>query len=340
MVDKNSSFTSLNKTENSDNKYIELINDKKPSPMLKRVWSELEDKTLLKLIKEYNEKRIKWTEIAKSIDKTAKQCYSRYRQINPSFKKGMWTKSEENLLSELVEKHGKKWALIAKIFKTRSGKQIRHHYLNILDINNKKKGFTPEEDLKIKDLYLKYGPKWKLISTFFIGRTGDTIKTRYYNKIKLFIEHDIFKNVFNKDCNDIKKPLFKSIFAPKPDNKIMNNINEEIPKILILNNNQKFDNSFNKNYNYGSNVIGNLIKEYNENDLTITTNDTFYNKNNEKMDKIKIQNSSFSIPLTCNDFKNNNYRDTIMESIKSLHSKDKSNSCSNSNSSNFIFYFR
>ena len=139
----------------SENKQIDPFKVNKLTTTPKCTWSPKEDLALLNLIKEYDDNRIKWTEISKSINKTAKQCYSRYRQINPSFTKGIWTKSEEKLLSELVEKHGKKWALIAKIFKTRSGKQIRHHYLNILDTSNKKKGFTTEDDLKIKELFLK-----------------------------------------------------------------------------------------------------------------------------------------------------------------------------------------
>ena len=153
--------------DNNEDPHKDSLKIQKNITTSRAIWTQQQDKTLLNSIKDYDDNRIKWIEISKLVNKTAKQCYSLYRQINPLFTKGVWKKSEEAFLEKLVEQHGKKWALIAKIFKTRSGKQIRHHYLNILDSNNKKKGFTPEEDLKIKELYLQYGPKWKLISTHF-----------------------------------------------------------------------------------------------------------------------------------------------------------------------------
>jgi hypothetical protein len=150
-----------------------------------KIWTDDEDIILKEVTLTYQNSSKKWKKVAIHLKgKTPKQCYSRFRQVNPVFKQGVWTKSEEAKLLSLVATHGKKWAEIAEIFKTRSGKQIRHHFINVLDGSIAKYPFSNEEDILIKELYLKLGPKWKTISEQLKGRTGDTIKNRFYNKIK------------------------------------------------------------------------------------------------------------------------------------------------------------
>ncbi len=161
---------------------IPTVQTKKKSEQ--KIWTDEEDTILKNAILFYQNASKKWKKISTHLNKSPKQCYSRFRQINPVFKQGIWTKCEEDRIIALVEKYGKNWAQIAKIFKTRSGKQIRHHFLNILDTNINKTPYSLKEDIKIKELYLQYGPKWKKISEHFNGRTGDTIKNRFYNKIK------------------------------------------------------------------------------------------------------------------------------------------------------------
>jgi myb proto-oncogene protein len=60
----------------------------------------------------------------------------------------------------LVRKFGKNRALISKNMPSRSGKQIRDRYLNTLDPNTRKENFSNEEDLKLLELFSKYGPAW------------------------------------------------------------------------------------------------------------------------------------------------------------------------------------
>lgn len=174
-----------------------------------KIWTAEEDRVLVEVHDLYKNQSKKWKKVSGHIaTKTPKQCYSRFRQINPSFKQGVWSIEEEDKLRILVKKYGKKWAEIAKIFKTRSGKQIRHHYINILDEHSNRTSFTQEEDDKIRELYFKYGPRWKKISDHFECRTGDIIKNRFYNKIKNTIEgfkHQ-YGNIFYKDRNQVIHP--------------------------------------------------------------------------------------------------------------------------------------
>jgi len=79
----------------------------------------------------------------------------------------------------LINEYGKKWAKISKILKTRSGKQIRHHYLNILDKKNKKSKFSLEENNKLINLFNIFGAKWQKISEEFVGRSADNLKCRF-----------------------------------------------------------------------------------------------------------------------------------------------------------------
>ena len=153
----------------------------------KRIWTEEEDSRLLMTLESESllKNKVKWIEIASTFkDKSSKQCYNRYRHINPSLQRGYWTKDEEEKLMSLINLYGKKWAKISQILVTRSGKQIRHHYVNILDKLNKKSKFSLEENNKLINLFNKYGAKWQKISEEFVGRSADNLKCRYYNIIK------------------------------------------------------------------------------------------------------------------------------------------------------------
>jgi len=161
-------------------------------PKTKQFWSYYEDSLLLSLIRTEKQKgkKIKWPEVALNFNKDYKQCYSRYRQINPELNRGYWSKDEEEKLEELVKLHGNKWAAISKILGTRSGKQIRHHYNNITDIRNFKVVFSREELKQLIELHKIHGPNWKLISSYFSGRSPDNLKFCLNNYYKKKISHD------------------------------------------------------------------------------------------------------------------------------------------------------
>ena len=110
-----------------------------------------------------------------------------------------WTTQEENLLLDLVKKHGKNWAKIAVLFKTRSGKQIRDHFYYCMDGN--KNNFTEEEDDKIKSLFLEYGNKFSKFPQYLPGRSGESIKNRFHSSIKKKL---LKKKLMNKNMLMIK----------------------------------------------------------------------------------------------------------------------------------------
>ena len=153
------------------------------NPKKKQCWSQVEDSLLLNLIDTETQKgnKIKWLDIALNFNKDYKQCYSRFRQINPKLKRGYWSIEEEEKLIELINIIGKKWATISKKLGTRSGKQIRHHYNNITDNRVDRRTFSEDEHNRLIDLHNLYGSNWQVISTFFNGRTPDNLKSKFNN---------------------------------------------------------------------------------------------------------------------------------------------------------------
>jgi hypothetical protein len=91
---------------------------------------------LLDAIEKYEtKKKINWKEISNQLENkfTSVQCHQHYyRVISPELnRKSVWTQEEDDLLMSIVEKKGKKWALIAKDIKGRSDINCRQRYLAI-----------------------------------------------------------------------------------------------------------------------------------------------------------------------------------------------------------------
>ena len=146
-------------------------------------WNKEEDKLLLELAHQYNERH--WKEISLHFyKKNPLQCFSRYKRIRPGIHKGAWTKEEDELIVELVKKYGTSWSSISKEMLSRNGKQIRDRYINVLDPCINRDKFTIEEDSMILQLYNKIGTKWSIIAKNFPHRTADMIKNRFYSSIK------------------------------------------------------------------------------------------------------------------------------------------------------------
>jgi len=163
-----------------------LVKKKDHHSMIK--WTKEEDEKLLAIIADNKAEKIKWNKVGEAFEnKTTKQCYARYRQINPDLNKGKWTEVEQNTLFDLITKHGTNWSKIASIMKQRSGKQIRNHYYTCIKTCH----YTPEEDEKIRQLFLKYGTKFSLIAKEFKGKTPESIKQRFYSTIKKQINGNV-----------------------------------------------------------------------------------------------------------------------------------------------------
>ena len=304
-------------------------------------WTEEDDKLLLMTAKQNNERN--WKKIASSFrGRTSIQCSSRYHRIKPGLTKGHFTREEDLKLISLYKIYGKKWNLIAKGMKNRTGKQVRDRFLNSLAPGVNKKRFTLEEDKKILKYYKIYGKSWSVIAKYITGRTGDMIKNRFYSNLSKIFKKEKFqkdeiieeeksdnqnsesdKNDSTQDeKNDIIIDLQQNNTSPNNDNNKQqlpfstinntNNINNN-PNINI-NNNFYFMNNFFTPALIPNFLFPNLTKENRINQNNFGFNLNYQNSKNGIFDNNEF-NNAFKL-------KNNQNINTNINILNNIDSKN------------------
>ena len=279
LLEKDNPIIEINQSNGLNTQFLnkkriildELTNAKKETTIdekeVKSIpWTKEDDNLLLMTAKQNNEKN--WKKVASSFKgRTSIQCSSRYHRIKPGLTKGHFTREEDLKLISLYNIYGKKWNLIAKEMKNRTGKQIRDRFLNSLAPGVNKKRFTLEEDKKILKYYKIFGKSWSSIAKYINGRTGDMIKNRFYSYLSKNSNKD---KLIQDDINE----------EEKQENNTENKTNEPIEQTnnnFIYNLNEFSSQNINTFKNYGNIFSNNAINNNNNN---LFMNNYLRNQNN------------------------------------------------------------
>ncbi|KAG7481587.1 hypothetical protein MATL_G00068320 [Megalops atlanticus] len=151
----------------------------------KSSWKEDEIEKLKGIVEKHN--HCNWDQIAEELgtNRTAFMCLQTHqRYIHKGFKKKAWTKEEDQVLKELVEKmrigNFIPYTQISYFIEGREAAQLIYRWTQVLDPNLRKGHWTKEEDEMLLKAVAKYGVRdWWKIRNDVPGRNDGQCRDRY-----------------------------------------------------------------------------------------------------------------------------------------------------------------
>lgn len=199
-------------------------------------WNIEEDNLLIKAVNTWG--ITNWNLISKAVNgRNLVQCLHRWTKVlQPGLKKGPWTIEEDGKLIKWVNQHGAcKWTMCSLSIKGRSGKQCRERWINSVNPNVKKGEWEPEEDYLIFKLYTIFGTRWCKISTYFLNRTENSIKNRFYSTLRRIAAEESSYNERQTNKHSKAKLNFLLLF-------ILDAMKEKTLKLINMNDPNLSDN--------------------------------------------------------------------------------------------------
>jgi len=166
---------------------VNFLGARKPG-VVPNMWSTEEDAALQASVEKHGDKN--WRAIAEDIPgRNHLQCLQRWKKaLRPGLIKGHWSKEEDARLLELITAYTEKgtisninWAAVSQQIEGRNAKQCRERWFLNLDPSINRGPWTPDEDERLLKLAAQCGGRWSLISKNMVGRTENSVKTRYHS---------------------------------------------------------------------------------------------------------------------------------------------------------------
>ena len=90
-----------------------------------------------------------------------------------------FTEFEDAKLKEMISSYGFNWELILSNFPHKTKRQLNDRWFYYLNPELKAAPFTSQEDELLETQLNEIGPRWRIIATFFPGRTDISLKNRW-----------------------------------------------------------------------------------------------------------------------------------------------------------------
>lgn len=204
---------------------------------------------------------------------------------NFSGQRKKFRRDEDIKLSRLIALNGpRKWDQIAQSMPGRTGRQCRdrfHNYLNPALINGP---WSVDEDRLLIQKVYEYGQHWNKIAKFFIGRSHNNIKNRWYSSINKQ------KNLWVRTAKNTLKNFEPNYYSNKNTefaNYNLNQNNEKLENIEVNGNNSKIsaaNDMKSSNFDGNTNMLENNSNNNNKKVLFPLLNpsdDSFFGSLNE-----------------------------------------------------------
>jgi hypothetical protein len=279
--------------------------------------------------------------------KTPQQCSYRYKKIYTEKNLKKWTRYEDILIVEMLEKYDFNWNKIKNHFPFRKKQEIKDRYYSKLDPNLNLKFESEDDDLIIK-LHKKYGNKWSHIKKYFKDKSAPMIKYRYYYIKKNSEKQHISYSNSENNISEIKveNSADANYSINKKENHNQNQSQNIISNIKINNSNMNIEleaNNYGFNYSLESEINNKKLNNSTKTRNKLKANNSFiFNKKDysKKYIRHSVINNDRKIirlnkrhSLNNNKRKNNNYIFANKENNKNFNLKD------DKNKSNYSFIF-